>query len=101
MPISETGVIGPILLQRQCDYGKGDMTEEEWTQVLAERLEGAPIPACWIVFQWWWGSSCTCPGCGRHFLSGLDELKRYRLDYSLNPTRMIASAQQAIPNQPR
>lgn len=74
-------VVGPILLQRQCDYGKAEMTDEQWAQVVAERLNGdrTAIPACWTTFQWWWGSNCLCPSCGRLFAYTIADLERYRL----------------------
>lgn len=77
----DNAAIGPILLERCCDGGKGDMTEEEWAKVIAARmLEGAPIHGCGTRFQWWWGSGCVCPTCGRTWVVLLENLKRYRVN---------------------
>jgi len=74
-----TDVIGPILLERCCDGGKGDMSPEEWAKCLAARmLEGAPIQGCGTWFQWYWGSNCHCPTCGRAWVVTLEHLQRYR-----------------------
>ena len=72
-------VIGPILLQRQCDGGKGDMTPEEWAKCIAARItEGAPVQGCGTWFQWYWGMNCVCPTCGRHWTTDLNSLNKYR-----------------------
>lgn len=48
-------VVAPVLMQRQCDGGKGDMSVEEWAKCIAARLtEGAPIQGCGTWFQWYW-----------------------------------------------
>lgn len=75
-------VIGPILLQRQCDGGKGDMEPSEWAKIIAIKLQGnGPVFfGCGTRFQWWWGSGCYCPKCGVNYPSILEHLKRYRLD---------------------
>lgn len=75
-------VIGPILLQRQCDGGKADMSPQEWAKIVAERLKGNPAfhGGCGTRFKWWWGSGAYCPNCGILYVTNLGELKRYRLD---------------------
>lgn len=76
--MDSTQVIAPVLLQRQCDGGKGDMSPEEWAKVLAARLiEGAPVHGCGTWFQWYWGMNCVCPTCGRHWAVTLDDIRKY------------------------
>ena len=77
--MGSTQVIGPILLQRQCDGGKGDMEPSEWAAAIADRLtNGNPsFPGCGATFQWWWGSGCVCPNCGRTWSVTIDAIKRY------------------------
>ena len=60
-------VIGPVLLERECDGGLGDMSEEERAEVIRARAAGEipRIAACWTRFRWWFGSGCMCPECGR------------------------------------
>lgn len=72
-------VVAPILMQRQCDGGKSEMAPEEWARLIAERLAGHSIGfmGCGTIFQWWWGSGCVCPGCGRTLLVTLDNLNKY------------------------
>jgi hypothetical protein len=79
---SEGQVIGPILLQRQCDACKGDMEPAEWAKIIAGKLngEGPWFLGCGTRFRWWWGSSAQCPSCGRVYMSDLDSLKRYRVE---------------------
>ena len=74
-------VIPPILMQRQCDGGRGDMTPEELAEWTAKRLlgEGRYIWGCGTRFQWWWGSNAVCPTCGMTYLCDIEALKRYRL----------------------
>jgi hypothetical protein len=74
-------VIGPILLQRQCDGGKSDMTPEQWAEKLARRLLGQPAGffGCGTWFQFWLGSSCICPTCGRSFSITLNDIERFRV----------------------
>lgn len=73
-------VVAPVLMQRQCDGGKGDMPAEEWAKCIAARLtEGAPIQGCGTWFQWYWGMNCICPTCSRHWIVTVEHQKRYRV----------------------
>jgi hypothetical protein len=74
-------VIGPILLQRQCDGGKDDMTDEQWAEKIALRLQGQPAGffGCGTWFQWYFGSGCHCPTCGRQFAVTFADIKRFRV----------------------
>ena len=75
-------VVGPILLQRQCDGGKADMSPEEWANIIAARLKNSRsyFPGCGTVFQYYWGSGAMCPTCGRSYLTDMESLKRYRVE---------------------
>ena len=72
-------VIAPILLQRKCDGGQSDMTDEQWAEKVALRLSGQPAGffGCGTWFQWYWGSGCVCPTCGRTFMVTLEDQKRF------------------------
>lgn len=35
-------VVAPMLMQRTCDGGKSDMTEEQWASLIALKLQGQP-----------------------------------------------------------
>jgi hypothetical protein len=75
---SRQSVIRPVLMQRQCDGGKGDMSAEEWAKRVAARLEhGTPIQGCGTWFQWYWGMNCVCPNCGITWCVVLEDIKRY------------------------
>lgn len=78
-------IVAPILMQRKCDGGKDHMSQEEWARLIAERLAGhfVGFTGCGTVFQWWWGSGCVCPGCGRTLLVTLDDLKKYMVRQSV------------------
>lgn len=61
------------------------MSPEEWARLIAERLAGRPtgFMGCGTTFQWWWGSGCMCPGCGRLLLVTIKDLEKYRVqEYS-------------------
>ena len=77
----DSKVIGPILLERVCDGGRCDMTAVQWAEKCALRLQGQPAGffGCGTRFQWWWGSGCCCPGCGRTFSVTLEDMKRFRV----------------------
>lgn len=74
-------VVGPILLQRQCDGGKCDMTEEQWAEKVALRLQGLPAGffGCGTWFQWYLGMNCTCPRCGHVWAYTIADQKRFRV----------------------
>lgn len=76
-----TQVVGPIILQRKCDGGKSNVTQEEWARLVAERLAGKPVGfmGCGTIFQWYWGSGCVCPGCGRTLQVVMGDLEKYRV----------------------
>ena len=60
-----------------------EMTEEEWLDVMRERLKGTRIFACWVTFQWYWGSQCVCPKCGKIFQFTIEMLKSGK--YNVEP----------------
>lgn len=74
-------VVAPILLQRQCNGGKSEMTEEQWAEKVALRLQGEPAGffGCGTWFQWYFGSGCCCPTCGTTFLVLISDLERFRV----------------------
>lgn len=76
-----TAVVAPILLQRQCDGGKSDMTDEQWAEKIALRLQGqaAGFFGCGAWFQWYWGMNCTCPTCGHVWSYTIADQKRFRV----------------------
>lgn len=79
--MDSTRVVGPILMQRQCDGLKSEMTEEQWAEKVALRLQGQPAGffGCGTWFQWWWGSGCVCPGCGTTFLVTRQDMDRFHV----------------------
>lgn len=81
MPILQDGVIGLVLLQRKCDGGWGDVSEEDKAGYVARRLAGEPLVfnGCGVVFQWWWGA-CCCPSCGKTYAITLENIDRYRIE---------------------
>ena len=72
-------VVGPILLERVCDYNKPSYTTEG-----VREMEAAHYPGwrwgCGTKFQWFFGMMCICPNCGYHYLMTLEMLKsgKYR-----------------------
>jgi hypothetical protein len=92
--MDEGEVVAPILLERRCDGGQADMPPQEWASLIAQRLNGRVDTGigfwCGTRFQWWWGSGCWCPGCGRAYDVNFEMLKRYRVDETdgvrYNPT---------------
>jgi hypothetical protein len=74
-------VISPVLLQRQCDGGKGDMTEEQWADRIAMRLRGEPVAflGCGTWFQFWLGTSCICPSCGWTYQVTQQDVEKFRI----------------------
>ena len=56
--------IGPILLERVCDFEKPMLTVEE----VSARYQGGPANwGCGIRFRWYFGMQCICPGCGHTY----------------------------------
>jgi hypothetical protein len=86
MDSNSNQVIAPILMQRQCDGGKSDMTDEQWAEKVALRLQGQPAGffGCGVWFQWYWGSGCVCPSCGRTFAVTIGDQERFRVLATLN-----------------
>jgi len=73
--------VGPILLERTCDNGRGEMTAENVAAMDRSLIEEyGEVPAwhrgCGIKFQWYLnGGYPMCPNCGRAYQMTLEMLK--------------------------
>lgn len=76
--------VPPVLLERICDAERSKMSAEEIVNKGAElgqthgemfMLEHPYFPGCGIRFQWYFGSGCQCPECGRLYQVLMEDLK--------------------------
>jgi hypothetical protein len=72
--IKSPETVGPILLERVCDFNKSSYTAEGIREMEAARYPGWTW-GCGTKFQWYFGSMCVCPNCGYHYLLTLEMLK--------------------------
>lgn len=75
-----TKAVGPILLERVCDYGKSELSygdicciERDWME--AHPGAGRKLWGCGTRFRWYFGSFCYCPYCGHQYIFTLEMLK--------------------------
>ena len=80
-------VVPPLLLQRICDAGRTAMDASEvviWAADLAKQhgeafmLAHPYYPGCGTEFQFYFGSGCRCPECGKAYEVRMDHVREGR-----------------------
>ena len=76
--------VPPVLLERLCDAGRSKMEASDILKYAVElvqqhgeafMLAHPYFPGCGTDFQWYFGSGCHCPECGRQYIVDMQEYK--------------------------